>query len=218
MHTDLDAIRERTRAYYDIVGSRYFELFRDELAQKPDDRAWLARFAESLGKGARVCDAGCGPCGHVTRCLADLGLKMTGVDLSERCIELARKAHSDLTFQTMDMLRMEFEDGSFDGIVAYYSILYTPKIHLPSLFREFHRVLKPRGKALVVVKEGEGEGWIDDPMGTGERTYFVNFHAAELQDILLECGFRTMAVDTRAPYEFEYQVRRITIIAEKCVP
>jgi ubiquinone/menaquinone biosynthesis C-methylase UbiE len=215
MEMDLREIRERTRTYFDIVGSRYFELFKDELSQKPYDRELLTRFSALLGPGARLCDAGCGPCGHITRFLADQGMETIGVDLSGLCINLARMAQPNLAFKVMDMLRMEFETGSLDGLVAYYSILYTPKAHLPALFREFHRVLKPRGKLLVVVKEGDGEGWIEDPMGTGEPTFFANFQEAELRMVAESSGYRVLFADSREPYEFEFQVKRITIIAEK---
>jgi len=44
---DLDEVRSCTRVYFDAVGDRYLELFRDELEQKPYDQAILARFAET---------------------------------------------------------------------------------------------------------------------------------------------------------------------------
>ncbi len=215
MGIDLVEIRERTREYFDAVGLRYFELFQDELTQKPYDRKLLKRFAGLVGRGGTVCDAGCGPCGHVTRFLADQGLDLIGVDLAVRCIDLARAAQPALTFRVMDMMRMDFETGSLEGLVAYYSILYTPKVHLPMLFQEFHRVLKPGGKVLVVVKEGEGEGWIDDPMGSGVRTFFASFKATELKTILEASGFRCLFSGLREPYAFEFPVKRIAMIAEK---
>ena len=211
-------ILERTRTYYDRVGDRYLELFRDELAQKPWDRALLARFAAPLGAGARVCDAGCGPCGHVTRLLSGLGLEVFGVDLSPRCVELARASQPRLSFRVMDMGRLDLPSGSLDGLVAYYSILYTAKADLPALFREFRRVLKPAGSLLVVVKEGEGEGWIDDPMGTGEATYFANFREDELAALLEAGGFRVQSREARDPYPFEFQVRRLAFTARPADP
>ena len=56
--------------YWDCVAARYLELFRDEIRDKPFDLALLRKLADSIGKGARVCDVGCGPCAHVTRFLA----------------------------------------------------------------------------------------------------------------------------------------------------
>jgi hypothetical protein len=49
---------EETRRTYDLVGARYHELFHDELAGKPYDRALLEKFAMQCGPSAMVLDAG----------------------------------------------------------------------------------------------------------------------------------------------------------------
>ena len=64
----------RTGQYWDSVADRYLELFRHELQEKPYDRDVIIAFTGMLSAGAPVCDAGCGPCAHVTRLLADAGL------------------------------------------------------------------------------------------------------------------------------------------------
>lgn len=212
---DPDAVRERTREYYDAVAQAYHERFRDELRQKAYDRGLLDRFAALLGRGARVCDAGCGPCGHTTRYLAQAGLDVVGIDLSPRCVAIARAADPGLPFAVMAMEAMAFADASLDGILAYYSILYTPKAALPALLGELRRVLRPGGRLLVAVKEGEGEGFIADPLGGGPETYFANFREAELCGILERAGFRRDFAETRAPYDFEIPVRRIYVLARK---
>lgn len=153
--------------YWDIVAERYLELFRDEFEGKPYDKQVIASFASGLKTNARVCDAGCGPCGHVTRLLADAGLDAVGVDISPKCIELARKEQPSLRFDVMDMASMAFADGAFQGLVAYYALHYQAKSSLGGVIREFARVLCPGGLLLIVVKEGSGEGWINDPMGSG---------------------------------------------------
>jgi SAM-dependent methyltransferase len=214
MHDPTD-VRNRTREYYDAVGRTYYELFKDELRQKEYDRRLLDRFARILGPRARVCDVGCGPCGHTTAYLAQAGLEVIGVDLSPECVAIARKANPGLAFQVMAMEDLGFADASFDGILAYYSLLYTPKASLPALLRELRRVLKSGGKLLVAVKEGEGEGFIPDPMGTGMQTFFANFHEEELRRMLEGSGFRCVFAETREHYDFEFAVRRIYIIAEK---
>lgn len=87
---------------WDARADRYLELFRHELASKPFDRAILAGFAERVGAGGRVCDAGCGPCAHVAAFLADQGLSVLGADVSPRCVQLARREQPGLRFEVLD--------------------------------------------------------------------------------------------------------------------
>jgi SAM-dependent methyltransferase len=201
--------------YWDSIALLYLELFRDEFHGKPFDRQLLASFAASLPPGAAVCDAGCGPCGHVTRLLADAGLDVTGVDISPRCIELARGQQPELRFETMDMAAMTFESGSLAGLVAYYSLHYLPRDKQSELLLQFRRVLAPGGLLLIAVKEGNSEGWIDDPMGTGQRVFWCDFPASELQLLVRESGFEVLDCTVRDSLPGEIAVRRVFLTARR---
>jgi ubiquinone/menaquinone biosynthesis C-methylase UbiE len=206
---------EDVAGYWDDVGERYLELFRHELRGKPYDLAVLERFATSLGPGARVCDVGCGPCGHVTRVLADHKLEVVGIDLSTECIALARREQPALRFEVMDMAALAFEDDTLHGLVAYYSLHYQPKARVRGTLREFARVLRPRGRLLVVAKEGAGEGWIDDPLGSGRSLFWCAFSAGELRQVVAECGFEVLDCDTREPLAEEIATPRVYLSAER---
>jgi ubiquinone/menaquinone biosynthesis C-methylase UbiE len=201
--------------YWDTVASRYLELFHNEFQSKPYDRGVLKTFAAALPPGAKVCDIGCGPCGHVARMLADDGLDVVGIDLSPKCVALARAEQPALRFETMDMSRMSFDDGSLDGLVAYYALHYQPKHSLPPVFRECARVLRPGGKMLLVAKEGCGEGWIDDPMEIAGQVFWSTFSPGELSDLCAGAGFKPVTSTVRDPLPQEIPVRRIYVNAER---
>ena len=103
---------EETRKSFDLAAEKYFELFKDEMKQKEYDRALLV-----------ICDVGCGS-GHVTRYLFDKGLNVFGIDISEKCIQIARRENPKMRFQVMDMARLDITDESLDGIVSFI-LLYT---------------------------------------------------------------------------------------------
>ena len=202
-------------SYWDSVADRYLELFRHELAGKPYDLQILRRFAGSLGPGSLVCDAGCGPCGHVSGFLSGLGLSVIGVDISPRCVALAREEQPQIRFEVMNLRSMAFADGSIDGIVAYYSLHYDSAAVLTKVTSEFFRVLRPGGKILVVAKEGEGECWVPDPLGSGSEVFWKGFQADELVALLCSSPFQVEAVHIREPLPDEIAVRRIYVNAER---
>ena len=144
----------------------------DELRHKPLDRALLTAFAEQVqaafGAGASVCDAGCGP-GHVGAFLADMGLTVTGIDLSPAMVERARALHPDVTFEVGTMTRLDAADGRWQGLIAFYSIIHlTTDAEVRAALREFHRTLVAGGLLLVAVHLGEhGDATVhaDDMLG-----------------------------------------------------
>jgi SAM-dependent methyltransferase len=152
----LEAVNAKTRHAFNLAAQKYHELFHDEMNEKEYDRKLLDRFAGNFNKDSLICDAGCGPSGHIGRYVFEKGIPVLGVDISDRCVELARQHNPTMRFERGDMGQLAFPAGTFDGIIAYYSILDTPKSHLGRLFHEFHRVLKPGGHLLTAVKGKTG--------------------------------------------------------------
>jgi len=211
---ELKQINEKTRRSFNLAAEKYYELFKDEMEQKEYDRMLLDRFASSFNSRSIICDVGCGP-GHITRYLFDKGLDVFGVDISEKCIEIARSENPEMRFQIMDMARLDIADESIDGIISFYSIIHTPKRFMHVLFCEFNRVLKKGGKILVVAKKGEEEGYVDELEGFKTRLYFAHFTEEEVKSFLEASGFRVIFVETRQPYDFEIPIERIYAIGEK---
>jgi len=211
---ELMQINEETRRSFNLAAEKYFEFFKDEMKQKEYDRVLLAKFSSIFDSESIICDMGCGP-GHITRYLFDEGLNVFGIDISERCIEIARRENPKMRFQVMDMARLDIEDESIDGIIAFYSIIHTPKRFVHVLFREFNRVLKKGGTILIVVKKGSTEGYVDELEGFKTRLYFTNFTEEELENYLQNSGFELIFLETRQPYEFEIAVERIYAVGQK---
>ncbi|MEV7551625.1 class I SAM-dependent methyltransferase [Amycolatopsis sp. NPDC089917] len=148
MTSHLDATRES----YDTVAEDYAVRVGRLFDQEPISRAMLAAFAEQV-RGP-VVDVGCGP-GHVTAHLASLGLDVTGVDLSPKMVEVARRQYPDLRFSVGSMAALDIPDGTLGGLVAWWSIFHLPPEELPGLFAEFRRTLAPGGRLLVGFHVGD---------------------------------------------------------------
>lgn len=99
-------------------------------------------------KGLRVLDAGCGT-GYLVAQLHAKGAQVTGVDLSERMIQIARSQHPGIDFRVDSVGELHTISGAqFDLIVSNYVLMDLPD--LDGALANFARVLRPGGAAVVV--------------------------------------------------------------------
>lgn len=100
--------------------------------------------------GKNVMDAGCGT-GRFSLKMAMLGHSVTGIDLSEPMLEIARKkaeqTNKEIKFNRMDLCDLEFEDESFDAVVsmALFEFIHDDQKALSECFR----VVKPGGYIMI---------------------------------------------------------------------
>jgi SAM-dependent methyltransferase len=141
-----------TRTAYDTLAAAYVDFIRDEMAAQPFDRAMLAVFAETVQ--GPVMEIGCGP-GRISAHLHDLGVQVSGIDLSPEMIAIARKTYPHLRFDVGSMTELDLPEGGLGGIVAWYSLFYIPPEQQPPIFAAFHRALAPGGSLLLAFQVGE---------------------------------------------------------------
>lgn len=208
-----ERIKASCIAYYNQMHEQYLEDYRDELSKKPYDKDFLLRFIENIPFKGSVLDIGCGAAAQQARFLLSSGLKVTSIDLSEKCIETAKKNFTGIDFLRMDMTEMDFADESFDGIIAFYSIIHVPDEKLGTLFRRLNKILRINGKLAVSVHSGNFYGYHN----AGEMAVFCRTYTPEeLTGHLSGHGFKIVEINQRKPmYDFEFQSERIYLIAEK---
>jgi SAM-dependent methyltransferase len=207
--------KDRTRAGYDTVADRYALEIGDELAHKPLDGALLRALVEAAGSSGAYADIGCGP-GHVSRFLAGLGVSVTGIDLSPAMIARARADVPDATFEIGDMTTLEHADGSFAAIVAFYSLIHLDDDLIGTACREFARVLRPDGRALIAFHEGEETQHVSDWWGHEVDLDFRFLTEAGVSSRLATAGLQIEAMLRRSPYVgYEVATTRVYLQAHK---
>ena len=195
--TDLGFL-ESTREGYDLTATGYAERFHNHLDERPLDRAMLAGFAGLVKRHGVVADVGCGT-GAASRVLADVGLDVLGIDLSPNMIAEAQRRNPALRFQVGSMTGLDFAEGHFDGICAWYSVIHIPDEQLPQVFSEFHRVLRPGGVALVAFQVGDQPRTFEEMFGEQVSLTFYRRQPDTVAVLLEEAGLIPYAGLVREP-------------------
>lgn len=115
-------------------------------------------------RGLRVLDVGCGE-GRFCRKLYELGAHTVGLDPTVALLALARSRHPEGEYVEGVAEALPFEDGAFDIVVSYVTLLDMPDYR--RAIAEMVRVLKPGGKILAAnlnsVSSTAIRGWNKGP-------------------------------------------------------
>jgi ubiquinone/menaquinone biosynthesis C-methylase UbiE len=129
---------------------RFYELVEEHRYQKEWHIPSAAGFSQS--KNLNVLEVGCG-LGTDGAQFAKAGAIYTGIDLTDAAVDLARQRFELFqlpgTFRVADAERLDFPDNSFDIVYSHGVLHHTPDT--AAAVREVHRVLRPGGKAVVML-------------------------------------------------------------------
>jgi ubiquinone/menaquinone biosynthesis C-methylase UbiE len=200
---------------YDTIAKEYADAFSGEHEKKPKDQEIFRRFSQEIGDRRPIWDFGCGP-GQTANYLNNLGLEISGLDLSEKILEQARTIHPEIYFRKGNILALEFENDSIAGVVAFYAIIHFTEEQVGLAFHEAFRVLQPGGIFLFTYHVGEETIHLDEFLGQKIDIDFRFFTTDFISRCLKDSGFEKMEVIEREPYpEVEYESRRAYVFAIK---
>ncbi|MBV9956904.1 MAG: class I SAM-dependent methyltransferase [Acidobacteria bacterium] len=155
-------LKERVRAFWQAhpCGTKFADaapgtrLFFERVEEHRYRTEWHIPAAADFGsaRGLKVLEIGCG-LGTDGAQFARAGADYTGVDLTEAAVELARRRFELFglpgTFRTADAENLDFADDTFDLVYSHGVLHHTPDTE--RAVREVHRVLKPGGRAVVML-------------------------------------------------------------------
>lgn len=156
----------------------------DKLHPKQEAKIFLSL----IKPNSPILDLGCGY-GRDAKIFSERGYKVVGIDLSEKMIETAKKISPKSEFKLMDIRKLSFTNNSFDGIWANASFLHIPKKEIKTALKEAYRVLKQNGTIYLSVKEGIGEGFIEDTRYGGIKKFFSFFQKDEIENFFNDARF-----------------------------
>lgn len=200
---------------YNTIAEEWTVAFANEHDNKPQDKEVLHRFAQEIGDKIPVWDFGCGS-GNTTKYLQDLGVLISGLDLSEKIIEQAKSVFPDIHFQKGNILDPEFRSNSIAGIVAFYAIVHFSKGEVKKAFQEIYRILQPDGLFLFTYHIGDKTIHLDEFLGKKVDIDFMFFTNEFILDCLKETGFDEIDLIEREPHMgIEFESKRAYVFAKK---
>lgn len=145
-------VKEVVRTYWNTRAEDYDGCIGHGIKSEEEKAAWLATLREVVGvEPLRILDVGTGT-GFLACLLAELGHRVTGIDLSERMLEKARvKAQRlglQVDFRPGDAEKSPFPSNAFDVVVNRHLLWTLPRPELA--LKEWRRVLRPGGKLVVI--------------------------------------------------------------------
>lgn len=176
-----------------------------------------------LSPGLRILDVGSGIGGPARYFAAEHQCKVTGVDLTEEFVQVARsltrrtKLGHLVEFVQSSALALSFETGTFDR--AYMIHVGMNIADKAGVFREVRRVLKPGGMFVIfdILRCGAGEVAYPVPWAASAETSFVA-DVSSYREALQKAGFRVAREKARRAYGIEFTERAIARAAQDGQP
>jgi 2-polyprenyl-3-methyl-5-hydroxy-6-metoxy-1,4-benzoquinol methylase len=177
--------------------STYNKIAEDWFRDHKEDTWWVEgtnEFLSMLPEKAAILDVGCGA-GVKSRYLSDKGFKITGVDFSDKMIEIAKRESPDIDFEVVDIYDLDGYEKTFDAVFAQAVLLHIPKARVLEVIAKLKKKIKPKGLLYLAVKEVkldkmEEKVEKENDYGYDYERFFSFFTLSEIEGYLKELDLK----------------------------
>jgi len=180
---------ESAAQVYDDLG----QVYEDAFGHQPAVGTALDHLLTLLPVRARVLDLGSGTGSPVAVTVAAAGHDVTGYDVSEKMVGLARTRVPGARFERADMLTLDFSDGSWDAVLSFFSMLQLPLCDQAAMLTRLARWLAPGGYFVLATVPSDKDGRMGEWMGHWVQTFSYGLPA--LRQCIESSGLRIVRED-----------------------
>jgi SAM-dependent methyltransferase len=150
---------------------------------------------------------------------------VTGIDLNENMLVVARRVRPDLTWRQGDVAALPFADGCFDAVLCQMGLMFFPD--RAGALREMGRVARANGTVVVAVPAALDEQPAEGPLmdvatrhvGPQARqllgTYYSSGNRADVEALMRSAGLKVVGARTATePMSFESVAAYLTAEVE----
>lgn len=135
----------------------YLEDYRDCRELKDFEKNLLETFIEGIGSDSRIIDLGCGNGVPFDVFLESKVDSLTAVDFTEKHVEQAKMNLRDSKVIQADFSNLEYENGSFEGVVSFYALFHIPREEQEDLLKKINEWLVEGGLILITLGAGDDD-------------------------------------------------------------
>ncbi|MER6241795.1 class I SAM-dependent methyltransferase [Streptomyces griseorubiginosus] len=173
---------QRAAEVFDALGLTYEKAF----ARSEAHLASLEWLLGRLAPGSRVLDVGSGTGRPTASTLADTGHEVLGVDVSPVMVELAVRQVPRATFRLADIRELPLEEGTFDAVCVYFSLLQMSRAEQSQVLGRLARALRPGGSLVLATVPADVEDLAIEFMGRPVRA--TSFAAEDVVAVVRDAG------------------------------
>lgn len=158
---------------------------------------------------AKVLEIGCGP-GNITKYLLSKrpDLKIQGIDIAPKMIELAKLNNPSASFATMDARHIDQIKAKYDAIVCGFCLPYLSETDSQTLITNCYNLLNENGLIYLSFVEGDSNKSDYQLSSSGDRSYFYFHMLEDLKSKLIESKFAEI---TTFNVEYEKSANEVEI-------
>ena len=199
------SIKDNIRSVY----KKYATDFDEKIASLEIYNASYDFLLRKIQDGAAILDLACGP-GNVSHYLKRYrpGIRITGVDISEEMIDIAKARIQDGEFIVRDICEVKFK-SKFDCVICAFAIPYLNLQETAHVARIISQSLNSRGHFYLSFMEGTKEG-LEKQSFTDNDELFIYHHPKEAVLEILDQQFLSVIKS----FEIDYHEQDETITDE----
>lgn len=152
------------------------------------EKKYLDMVFDVIPQGGAILDLGCGMAEPVTEYLIKKGYTVTGVEGSQKLMNMACNRYPKTEFIHADMRLIDL-NRKFDAIILWHSFFHLPWQDQRKMFSLFAKHLKSGGILLFTSGSEEGEVWSNNG---GIDLYHASLSMAEYKQLLQEHHFKLL--------------------------
>ncbi|MDA9006532.1 methyltransferase domain-containing protein [Litoricola sp.] len=165
-------------------------------------------------KEAFILEAGCGA-GRILNYYHSLGYKIKGIDFIESVIDRLKKFDSSLDVEQGDIAELQYQDATFDYILAF-GLYHNLEYNVDDALRESFRVLKNQGTLCASFRADNIQNFLIDSearkksnSSVDSELFFhkMNYTVRDLKKLITGSGFRIISIEPVVNMPLLYKFR-----------